>query len=97
MRLCRHYNEEGIARLMRFFRSFLLPSMGLSPEEITTIIPPENSNFVSDRTSYAFNDSSVMPSKELGISPIEIALQPSEVAAVPLTENELNAKPHRLL
>ena len=97
MRLCRHYTEEGIARLVRFFRTFLLPSLGLSPEEITTIIPPENPNFVSDRATYAFNDSSIMPNKELGLSPMEIALQPSEVAAVPLTEHELNAKPHRLL
>lgn len=82
---------------MRFFRSFVLPSMGLSSEEIATIIPPENPNYVSDRTTYAFNDASAMPHKDQGLSPMEVSLHPNEMAAVPLTEHELNAKPHRLL
>ena len=95
--LPRHYNEEGIVRLTRFFRSFVLPSMGLAPEEIATIVPPETPNFVSDRTTYAFNDAAAMPDKEQGLSPMEISLSPSQLAAVPLTENELSAKPHSLL
>jgi hypothetical protein len=82
---------------MRFFRSFVLPSMGLTSEEISSIIPPESSSYVSDRTTYSFNDASAMPNKDLGLSPMEISLHPSEVAAIPLSEHELNAQPHRLL
>ena len=93
----RHYNEEGIARLSRFFRTFVLPSMGLTSDDISTIIPPEAPNVVSDRSYYAFNDASAMPSKEQGVSPAEISLPPSDLSSVPLTELELNAKPHRLL
>ena len=93
----RHYNEEGIARLMRFFRSFVLPSMGLSSEEIATIIPTESSVPISDRTTYAFNDASVMPNKDQGVTPMEIFAQPSDLAALPLSEHEANAQQHRLL
>ena len=93
----RHYNEEGIARLTRFFRSFVLPSMGLTAEEIASIVPAENANFVSDRSLYAFNDVSAMPSKDLGLSPMEIAVHPSLLSAVPLSEHESQAQPHRLL
>jgi hypothetical protein len=93
----RHYNEEGIVRLTRFFRSFVLPSMGLTAEEIASIIPAENANFVSDRSLYSFNDASVMPSKDLGLSPMEIIVHPSDLAAVPLSEHESQAQPHRLL
>jgi hypothetical protein len=71
--------------------------MGLSPEEIATIIPPEIPNFVSDRTTYAFNDASAMPGKDQGMTPLEISLQLQESTAVPLSELELNAAPHRLL
>ncbi len=82
---------------MRFFRSFVLPSMGLSSEEIATIIPPESASYVSDRATYAFNDASAMPSKDQGLSPMEVALTPNETASIPLCEHELNTKPHRVL
>jgi hypothetical protein len=93
----RHYNEEGISRLTRFFRSFVLPSMGLTSEQISSIIPPEAPNFVSDRSASTFNDASVMPSEDQGVTPTEVSLHTNDLSSVPLTELELNAKPHRLL
>jgi len=71
--------------------------MGLSPDDIATIVPPENPAFLSDRTSFAFNDASAMPGKQQGLSPVEISAAGSELAAVPLTEHEQTAKPHKLL
>ena len=87
--------------------------MGLTSEEIATIVPAESSAFVSERASYAhhlpavcfcntlasyaFNDASAMPSADQGVSPMEIAALPSDISAVPLNEHETNAQPHRLL
>ncbi len=86
-----------MARLTRFFRTFVLPSMGLTSEEISAIIPPEAPAAASDRLSYAFNDASVMPGKDQGVSPAEISFPPADLSSAPLTELELNAKPNRLL
>ena len=71
--------------------------MGLTSEEIATIVPAESSAFVSERSSHAFNDASAMPSADHGLSPMEIAAHTSDISAVPLNEHESNAPPHRLL
>jgi hypothetical protein len=71
--------------------------MGLTSEEIATIVPAESSAYVSERSTYAFNDASAMPSADQGLSPMEIAAHASDISAVPLNEHESNAQPHRLL